>query len=95
MIEVGLLTTGEWLVWNRPRIGETHYATVLAGGCIRISTGEVFTKPSPACKKPIGQETDVWSAWYCQSNNQSLKNLRIQLKGWLRRDGTKIPLHNP
>ncbi|MEV4455843.1 hypothetical protein [Microbispora sp. NPDC049633] len=70
----------EWLVWNRPRIGETHYATVLAGGCIRISTGEVFTKPSPACKKLIGQETDGWSAWHRENNNRSLKDLRSELK---------------
>ncbi|WP_157249249.1 hypothetical protein [Nonomuraea typhae] len=80
LIDQDLLAAGDRLVWNRPRIGETHYAIVLAGGCIRISTGEVFTKPSPACKSLIGQETDGWSAWHRESDNRSLKDLRSDLR---------------
>ncbi|MFC4534623.1 hypothetical protein [Sphaerisporangium dianthi] len=79
LIDQGLLAAGDKLVWNRPRIGEIHHATVLAGGSIQISTGEIFTKPSPACKKLIGQETDGWSAWHRESNNRSLKDLRSEL----------------
>ncbi|GGO25671.1 hypothetical protein GCM10010116_51510 [Microbispora rosea subsp. aerata] len=79
LIAKGLLRAGERLEWRRPRLGQVHFATVLAGGCLRLDTGEIFEKPSPACKAISGQETDGWAAWRRVSDGKSLKTLREHL----------------
>ncbi|WP_432934605.1 hypothetical protein ACQPZZ_30755 [Microbispora sp. CA-135349] len=66
----------ERLEWRRPRLGQVHSATVLPGGCLRLDSGEIFEKPSPACKAISGQETDGWAAWHRVSDGRSLKTLR-------------------
>lgn len=80
LIEAGLLRPDEQLVWRRPRLGKTHYATVLPDGCLRIENGDVFVRPSPACKALAGQQTDGWAAWHRLSDNRSLKHLRSELQ---------------
>ncbi|WP_433498591.1 hypothetical protein ACQP1K_27535 [Sphaerimonospora sp. CA-214678] len=79
LIAKGLLRAGERLEWRRPRLGHVHFATVLPGGCLRLDNGQIYEKPSPACKAISGQETDGWSAWHRISDGRSLKTLRENL----------------
>ena len=79
LIAKGLLRAGERLEWRRPRLGHVHFATVLPGGCLRLEDGQIFEKPSPACKAISGQETDGWAAWHRTSDGKSLKTLRENL----------------
>lgn len=79
LIDKGLLEVGERLEWRRPRLGQVHFATVLPGGCLRLDDGQIFEKPSPACKAISGQETDGWAAWRRISDRRSLKTLREEL----------------
>ncbi|MFC0862869.1 hypothetical protein ACFHYQ_11255 [Sphaerimonospora cavernae] len=79
LIAKGLLRAGERLEWRRPRLGQVHFATVLPGGCLRLDNGQVFEKPSPACKAISGQDTDGWAAWHRASDRRSLKALRESL----------------
>ncbi|MFC0865678.1 hypothetical protein ACFHYQ_25610 [Sphaerimonospora cavernae] len=79
LIDAGLLRPEDQLVWRRPRLGKVHYAAVLPDGRLRIESGEVFAKPSPACKALSGQETDGWAAWRRASDNRSLKDIRGEL----------------
>ncbi|MED7928822.1 hypothetical protein SMD20_31555 [Nonomuraea sp. LP-02] len=79
LIEAGLLQPDEQLIWRRPRLGKVHNATVLADGRLRIESGEVFVKPSPACKALSGQEADGWAAWRRVLDGRSLKELRLTL----------------
>lgn len=79
LIDKGLLEVGERLEWRRPRLGQVHHATVLPGGCLRLDDGQLFEKPSPACKAISGQETDGWAAWRRVSDGRSLKTLREEV----------------
>ncbi|XVQ86427.1 hypothetical protein ACQP2K_03040 [Microbispora siamensis] len=79
LIAKGLLRAGERLEWRRPRLGQVHFATVLPGGCLRLDNGQIFEKPSPACKAISGQETDGWAAWHRVTDRRSLKTLREEL----------------
>ncbi|MFI6988796.1 restriction system modified-DNA reader domain-containing protein [Nonomuraea wenchangensis] len=79
LLDAGLLQPQNELVWRRPRLNKVHYATVLADGRLRLEDGEIFLKPSPACKALSGQETDGWAAWRRASDLRSLKELRNEL----------------
>ncbi len=48
LIDAGLLTPGQELLFQRPRAGEVHRAMVTDSGGIRLADGQDFTSPSGA-----------------------------------------------
>jgi hypothetical protein len=80
LIEAGLLPLGAELVWNRPRLGHTHAATVTPAGAIKLSDGRVFATPSKAGIEAAGVASlDGWLAWRVGSaNGKTLDDLRRQ-----------------
>lgn len=65
------------LVWSRPRKGEKHLATLLAGGAIRLDDGREFASPSGAAMAAAQVVSyDGWYAWRLVSDGRSLNDLR-------------------
>jgi predicted transcriptional regulator len=81
LVESGLLQIGTVLVYRRPRIGETHRATVTANGRLRLDDGQEFTSSSRAASEAAGlQAVDGWHAWVVEgSGTTTLDTLRQAL----------------
>ncbi|MDT3726168.1 hypothetical protein ROS62_15275 [Streptomyces sp. DSM 41972] len=79
LLRNGLLKEGERLTFRRPRVGETHHATVTSKGFIRLEDGEEFRSPSKAATVAVGYGTfDGWEAWQVD-DLRLLTELRQQL----------------
>jgi predicted transcriptional regulator len=79
LLKNGLLKEGEQLTFRRPRVGETHHATVTSKGHIRLEDGEEFRSPSKAATVAVGYGTfDGWEAWQVD-DRRLLAELRQQL----------------
>ena len=64
LLAAGLLEVDTELVWNRPRVGEVHRASVTALGQLRLEDGRRFDTPSRAAKEAAGIDAqDGWDAW--------------------------------
>ncbi|MEU2620842.1 CBS domain-containing protein [Streptomyces sp. NPDC007157] len=79
LVSGGLLKEGERLRFVRPRVGESHEATVAPRGWIRLSDGEEFRSPSKAAMVAVGYGTfDGWEAWQVD-DGRYLTQLRQEL----------------
>ncbi|MFJ8939798.1 CBS domain-containing protein [Streptomyces sp. NPDC102365] len=79
LLGAGLLAEGERLTFVRPRMGETHEATVTARGWIRLTDGEEFRSPSKAAVATVGYGSfDGWAAWQVD-DGRFLLQLRQEL----------------
>ncbi|MGQ4366119.1 restriction system modified-DNA reader domain-containing protein [Streptomyces sp. SAS_272] len=79
LLSAGLLAEGEHLTFVRPRMGETHEATVTSRGWIRLADGEEFRSPSKAAMVAVGYGTfDGWEAWQVD-DGRFLTQLRQEL----------------
>ncbi|MFF0780894.1 CBS domain-containing protein [Streptomyces sp. NPDC003720] len=79
LLGIGLLKEGERLRFVRPRVGESHEATVTPRGWIRLSDGEEFRSPSKAAMVAVGNGTfDGWEAWQVD-DGRYLTQLRQEL----------------
>ncbi|WP_405767376.1 hypothetical protein [Streptomyces sp. NBC_01538] len=79
LLSAGLLAEGEQLTFVRPRMGETHEATVTSRGWIRLADGEEFRSPSKAAMVAVGYGTfDGWEAWQV-GDGRFLMQLRQEL----------------
>jgi len=68
------------LVWHRPRRGETHRATLLDGGRIRLEGGDEFSSPSGAAMAAADVVSyDGWYAWRLTSDNRTLNDIRREI----------------
>jgi len=64
LLEAGLLKPGDRLTWVRRKLGQTHEATILENGSIRLSDGRVFSTPSRAAGEVGGPGAfDGWKMW--------------------------------
>ena len=80
LIADGVILDGERVVWNRPRLGESHEATINTDGTFTIADGTVWNSPSIAAVKAADVvSVDGWEAWRIpRLNNQRLHDLRVQ-----------------
>ncbi|MDQ0911100.1 putative transcriptional regulator [Streptomyces canus] len=79
LLSAGLLSDGEHLTFVRPRMGETHEATVTSRGWIRLADGEEFRSPSKAAMVAVGYGSfDGWAAWQLD-DGRFLMQLRQEL----------------
>lgn len=81
LVEAGLLRSGESLVWERPRLGQTYRATVTGDAEIELEDGRRFRSPSRAAMEAADVPAyDGWYAWRIHDGNgASLHDLRVRL----------------
>jgi hypothetical protein len=81
LIDAGLLSPGEPLVWTRPRLGATYRATVTDGGALQLDDGRQFSSPSRAAMEAAEVPAyDGWFAWRRDDESgASLHDLRLRL----------------
>ena len=81
LVDAGLLTPGQGLVWERPRLGETYRATLTDAAMIRLDDGREYATPSGAAMHAAGlQAYDGWYAWRLDADARPrLHDLRAEL----------------
>ncbi|GAA1276075.1 hypothetical protein GCM10009609_43830 [Pseudonocardia aurantiaca] len=71
------VSTPAQLIWNRPKKGEKHEATLLANGKIRLSDGREFGSPSGAAMGAADVVSyDGWYAWRLATDGRTLNQIR-------------------
>lgn len=79
LLDAGLLTPEQELIWARPRIGTTYTAIVTAEGALRLQSGAAYSSPSRAAREAAGvPAVDGWEAWRTE-DGLSLVALRKRL----------------
>ncbi|MFE7193758.1 CBS domain-containing protein [Kitasatospora sp. NPDC057541] len=64
LVAAGYIEVGAKLTFERPRKDETHHATVVEEGKVRLSDGQLFRSPSTAAIAAVGRGSfDGWTAW--------------------------------
>jgi len=81
LLDAELLQPDDRLVWERPRLGETYGAKVVANGAIELEDGRRFVSPSRAAMEAANVPAfDGWLAWRVERLNGALLNdLRVEL----------------
>lgn len=76
LLNAGLVSVGDELLFDRPRSGEKHRAYVTESGAVRLEDGQEFGTPSRAAGAVAGiSAIDGWTAWSTVSG-ESLDVLR-------------------
>jgi hypothetical protein len=77
LINAGLVTSGEELIWVRRVAKQQHLAVVNADGSISTEDGKTHRTPSGAAKHLNGNKpVDGWLAWKIKRTGVSLGSLR-------------------
>ncbi|MGH3682797.1 MAG: hypothetical protein ACRDT2_21405 [Natronosporangium sp.] len=63
LIERGELHHGQILVWHRPRLAKTHFATIDSSGGIVTADGVAHRTPNMAATAIAGYPAKGWQAW--------------------------------
>jgi Restriction Enzyme Adenine Methylase Associated/Archaeal holliday junction resolvase (hjc) len=78
LLDAGLVTAGQELTWERPRLGQTYRAQVTANGSLRLEDGRTFSSPSTAATRAADIPAyDGWLAW--KAGGVLLRDLRDRL----------------
>lgn len=80
LLGAGLLSVGETLTWNRPRVGASYSSVVTESGHLQLPDGRQFGSPSGAAVAAAGRGPfDGWHAWCSpRRNNAYLSTARKQ-----------------
>jgi hypothetical protein len=62
LLDAGLVTAGEELVWNRRNLGVRHTARVRVDGTLILADGRVYAHPSDATTALGGNHQNGWNA---------------------------------
>ncbi len=77
LLEAGLISAGDDLVWTKQNSRLTFTAKVLSSGIIETSDGVAHTSPSMAARHVnMGISTNGWRVWQLATSKQSLFELR-------------------
>jgi CBS domain-containing protein len=79
LMKAGLLSAGTEVVFHRPRLGATYFATVTDDGKLRLPDGRAFASPSRAASIAAGGSLDGWRAWQIAPDGDFLDALRQRL----------------
>ena len=80
LMDKGLLSENEELVWKQKTLGIEHIATITKYGEIRTADGKLHKTPSGAGKwLNGGKSVDGWLIWKTKKHLDSLDALRKQL----------------
>ena len=80
LVDAGMLTPGQGLVWDRPRLGASYRATVTDSGGLRLDDGREFAAPSRAAMEAASiPACDGWYCWRIDGGaGELLHDLRVQ-----------------
>ena len=77
LLEAGLISVGDDLVWKRRNSRVTFTAKILPNGMIKTSDGVLHSSPSMAARHVnMGISTNGWRVWQLATSKQSLFELR-------------------
>lgn len=79
LLKLGLLEAGDELVFEQPRKGAIHRATVTEDGWLTVND-EDYPKVSPALKSSVGNEINGWKQWIHRASGRPLEDLRAELR---------------
>ncbi len=80
LLAASLIEPDAKLMFERPRFGEIHYATVTPTGRIRLAEGGEFSSPSAAAQAAAGAGGLAgWRDWILISTGETLNRLRQRL----------------
>ena len=78
LVQKGLLTSGQEIIWHRRVAKQVHVAKVNQDGSITTADGVKHRTPSGAAKHLNGHKpVDGWIAWKVKDTGESLSSLRI------------------
>lgn len=80
LLDAGLVTAGDELVWNRRNLGVAHTTRIRADGTLILADGRVYANPSAATTALGGTHHNGWSAFRRTSDGRTLGDLRAELR---------------
>lgn len=80
LLDAGLVTAGEELVWNRRYLGVRHTARIQSDGTLVLADGRVYANPCGATTALGGNHQNGWSAFRRVSDGRTLGDLRTELR---------------
>jgi RAMA domain-containing protein len=80
LLEAGLLTMGDVVVWNRRNLGVRHTARICVDGTLILADGRFYASPSGATTALSGSHHNGWSAFRLESDGRTLGDLRTELQ---------------
>lgn len=80
LLDAGLVTAGEELVWNRRNLGVRHTARIRVDGTLILADGRVFANPCGATTALGGNHQNGWNAFRRVSDGRTLGDLRTELR---------------
>lgn len=80
LLDVGLLGTGDELVYRRPGLGVYRTGRVTAQGMLRLDDGRLFTTPSAATTALGSPHQNGWVFWYRAHDGRTLLELRNEYR---------------
>jgi hypothetical protein len=80
LLDAGLVTAGDELVWDRRNLGVRHTARVRDDGTLILADGRVYANPSGATTALGGNHQNGWSAFRRSADGRTLGDLRTELR---------------
>jgi len=85
LLDAGVVTAGEELVWDRRNLGVRHTVHIRADGSLVLADGRVYANPSGATTALGGNHQNGWGMFRRVSDGRTLGDLRTGLRarrGW-------------
>ena len=80
LLEAGLISAGDDLIWKKRNSRLTFTAKIMQNGMIKTSDGVLHNSPSTAARHVnMGMSTNGWRVWQVATSKQSLFELRKML----------------
>lgn len=77
LLDLGLLNSGEIVIWNRRSLKTSLQATIESDGSLLTEDGKRHRTPSGAAKYLNGNKpVDGWLVWKVKRNGLSLSDIR-------------------
>jgi hypothetical protein len=80
LLDAGLVTSGEEVVWSRRNLGVRHTARIQRDGTLLLADGRLFANPSGATTALGGNHQNGWTAWRRVSDGRTLGDLRADMR---------------
>lgn len=78
LLDAGLVTAGDELIWHCRHHGIRHTATILSDGALVLADGRVYANLTGATNALGGIQQNGWDAFRCTSDGRTLADLRTE-----------------
>ncbi|EWM12022.1 hypothetical protein KUTG_02326 [Kutzneria sp. 744] len=79
LLDAGMVTAGDEVVWHRRNLGVCHTARIRADGALVVADGRAYANPSGATTALGGNHQNGWGAFRRASDGRTLGDLRTEL----------------